>query len=265
MNTMKICSGCQKPLEANAPDGLCPECLLKAGLGTGVDLGPDGQRESEPRQWFSARFQIRRGIWWLTAGGSIAVIVGCLLHTLPRWTEERRVDSLRRASFPIRSVDPVDDDFGDLMPLIDIIGSRRFVFMGETTHEDRGTFDAETRLIRFLHQKMGFDVISIEWSYAGIDSLYEALKARGRNGEPFRQPLLPRYLEAHRPLLDYVCATHAKGDRPISLMGHHVYYFADTDLPQRMDSFLGSAKPEPLNHLQNERFQILLKRITSGS
>ena len=45
MNTMKICSGCQKPLEANAPDGLCPECLLKAGLGTGVDLGPDSQAE----------------------------------------------------------------------------------------------------------------------------------------------------------------------------------------------------------------------------
>jgi len=46
MNTMKICSGCQKPLESNAPDGLCPECLLKAGLGTGVDLGPDSQAES---------------------------------------------------------------------------------------------------------------------------------------------------------------------------------------------------------------------------
>src|SRR5512136_2895616 len=46
MDTMKICSGCQKPLVANAPDGLCPECLLKAGLGTGVDLGPDSQAES---------------------------------------------------------------------------------------------------------------------------------------------------------------------------------------------------------------------------
>ena len=46
MNTMKICSGCQKALEANAPDGLCPECLLKAGFGTGVDLGLDSQGES---------------------------------------------------------------------------------------------------------------------------------------------------------------------------------------------------------------------------
>ena len=40
MKTMKTCSGCQKPLEANAPDELCPECLLKAGVGTGVNRGP---------------------------------------------------------------------------------------------------------------------------------------------------------------------------------------------------------------------------------
>ena len=46
MDTMKICSGCEKPLEANALGRLCPECLLKAGLGTGVDLGPDSQGES---------------------------------------------------------------------------------------------------------------------------------------------------------------------------------------------------------------------------
>ena len=43
MDTKKICSGCKKPLEPNAPDGLCPQCLLQAGLGTGVDLGPDSQ------------------------------------------------------------------------------------------------------------------------------------------------------------------------------------------------------------------------------
>ena len=47
-DTKRTCPGCQKPLEANAPDGLCPECLLRAGLGTGVDLGPDSQAESGP-------------------------------------------------------------------------------------------------------------------------------------------------------------------------------------------------------------------------
>jgi predicted Ser/Thr protein kinase len=41
METKQICSICGKPLTAGAPEGLCPECLLKAGLGTGVDIGAD--------------------------------------------------------------------------------------------------------------------------------------------------------------------------------------------------------------------------------
>jgi serine/threonine protein kinase/tetratricopeptide (TPR) repeat protein len=41
MDTKRICPICKKPLPANAPEGLCPECLLQAGLGSGVNLGPD--------------------------------------------------------------------------------------------------------------------------------------------------------------------------------------------------------------------------------
>jgi tRNA A-37 threonylcarbamoyl transferase component Bud32 len=43
MNTKRICSTCGKPVEANAPEGLCPDCLMKAAIGTGVDLGKDTQ------------------------------------------------------------------------------------------------------------------------------------------------------------------------------------------------------------------------------
>ena len=32
METKRICSICGKPLAPGAPEGLCPECLLKAGL-----------------------------------------------------------------------------------------------------------------------------------------------------------------------------------------------------------------------------------------
>jgi hypothetical protein len=41
METNRICAFCGKTLAANAPEGLCPECLLKAGLGSDVDIGPD--------------------------------------------------------------------------------------------------------------------------------------------------------------------------------------------------------------------------------
>src|SRR5881227_1259355 len=45
MNTEKVCAGCETKLTSDAPQGLCPQCLLKAGLDTQTDpnlsRGPD--------------------------------------------------------------------------------------------------------------------------------------------------------------------------------------------------------------------------------
>lgn len=61
MKTMRICSGGQQPHEPKAPDGLCPECRLKAGLGTGVDLGPDMLLKEWPQRDPEAVMAARNG------------------------------------------------------------------------------------------------------------------------------------------------------------------------------------------------------------
>jgi Protein kinase domain len=40
MDTTSVCPNCGKPLPANAPKGLCPECVMRAGFPTGTQ--PDG-------------------------------------------------------------------------------------------------------------------------------------------------------------------------------------------------------------------------------
>src|ERR1039458_7166566 len=37
MDTERICPSCQKPLAADVPLGLCPECLIKSGFPTGAE------------------------------------------------------------------------------------------------------------------------------------------------------------------------------------------------------------------------------------
>src|SRR5436190_14656339 len=37
MNAEKVCAGCGTKLASDAPQGLCPQCLLKAGLDTQPD------------------------------------------------------------------------------------------------------------------------------------------------------------------------------------------------------------------------------------
>jgi len=47
MDTIQICPSCGRPLRPNAPKGLCPECLLKAGLQT--ETQPNAGDPAQPK------------------------------------------------------------------------------------------------------------------------------------------------------------------------------------------------------------------------
>ncbi len=40
MNSQTACPACKRPLPVNAPGGLCPECLMRGGLGTHAEIDP---------------------------------------------------------------------------------------------------------------------------------------------------------------------------------------------------------------------------------
>ena len=73
-----------------------------------------------------------------------------------------KVTWLKTNQVPLRTIDPTDVNFEDLKPLKKSIGNSRVVMLGEQTHGDGAAFDAKTRLIRFLHEQMGFNVLAFE-------------------------------------------------------------------------------------------------------
>lgn len=76
--------------------------------------------------------------------------------------EYEKLQSLRQAYVPVQSIDPDDTTFSDLLPLIPVLNNKKIVMLGEQSHGDGATFLAKIRLIKFLHQKMGFDVLAME-------------------------------------------------------------------------------------------------------
>jgi erythromycin esterase len=86
-----------------------------------------------------------------------------------RWLVEHAV--------PVRSIAPEDEDFSDLMPLVGWIGSSRVVALGEVTHGDGAMFLAKARLVRFLHQVMGFDVLAWESGFFDVPQVDAALRS----------------------------------------------------------------------------------------
>ena len=62
----------------------------------------------------------------------------------------------------VRSIDPADTLFSDLDLLGKAVDDSRIVMLGEQDHGDSRTFLAKCRIIKYLHEKLGFNVLAFE-------------------------------------------------------------------------------------------------------
>ncbi len=135
-------------------------------------------------------------------------------------TEEQKVAWLGQHAVRLRSIDPADDDFSDLQPLKQVLGEARMVLLGEISHADGGTFLARTRLIRFLHQVMGFDVLAFESGLYDCAKAWELMQAGDDARRAFQGGVFSIWAasEQVQPLVDYL-GTGARSDNPLVLVG----------------------------------------------
>ncbi len=124
-------------------------------------------------------------------------------------------DRIRKNVVAVRSIDPADEDFSDLEPLMDKIGTARVVQLGEPSHGAGSGFSAKARLVKFLHERMGFDVLVWE------SGLYDV-------GITAEQGIFAIWAKAAQvqPLLEYVKSTRATLD-PLDMAGFDVQFNSD--------------------------------------
>jgi hypothetical protein len=84
-----------------------------------------------------------------------------------------KVAWLTRNSVTIRSIDPRDQDFADLRPLAQSIGDARIVLLGGSRED--AAVNAKDRLVRFLHQEMGFDILASDANLLAAEELDGAM------------------------------------------------------------------------------------------
>ncbi len=108
------------------------------------------------------------------------------------------------------------DDFADLQFLKPVLEGRRIVQIGESHHSVAEYGIVKTRLIKFLHQEMGFDVLAFE------SSIYELFAADLRQlpaTDALLSTIFPVWaFEELLPLFEYLKQTHATS-RPMAFSG----------------------------------------------
>ena len=75
----------------------------------------------------------------------------------------------------IRSIDPVDTLFSDLDLLGKAVGDSRIVMLGEQDHGDSRTFLAKCRIIKYLHEKLGFNVLAFESDFYALNKVWDSI------------------------------------------------------------------------------------------
>jgi len=154
------------------------------------------------------------------------------------------VEWLASQAIPVATVDPANRDFSDLQALRHVMGDARIVLLGEQSHGDGTVFLAKTRLIEFLHQEMGFDVLAFE---SGLFDMRKAWEAMGGGADPreaFSTGVFGIWAGSAevQPLITYL-GEAARSDRPLELAGFDSQFTASgsrTSYLSDLESFLES-------------------------
>lgn len=148
----------------------------------------------------------------------------------------RKVAWLRQNAVAIRSIDSTDNDFSDLMPLKRIIGDASVVMIGETSHHIGTMYFAKARLIKFLHQQMGFDLLTFESDIYGVNKAWQLIKEGKDTRDAFKEAVYFGKREEYKPFINYI-RSKANSEHPLEIAGFDFalngifpYNFLITDL-----------------------------------
>ncbi len=199
----------------------------------------------------------------------LAALVLILLTPLLAPADER-VDWLKANAAPLKRIEPTgDDDFADLTAFGKAVGDARVVFLGEQTHGDGATFLAKTRLIRYLHQKKGFDVLAFESGLYDCHHAWQALRkpdAVPREAVELGVFKVWTMSQQVQPLIAYLAA-EAKGKRPLELCGFDCQFTgtaARSELTSDVAGLLARLPDDALSRRQQEDTVRAFDRLAEG-
>lgn len=134
-----------------------------------------------------------------------------------------KVEWLRAHSSPIATPPADPDDFDDLAPIMAAVGDSTMVLLGELTHGDAEAHALKVRLVRFLHQRMNFDVLVWESGMFDCEEMNKELAGDRPIERVARLGVFAHWSEGSEsfPVFEYARST-LNSARPLRMAGFDI-------------------------------------------
>lgn len=201
----------------------------------------------------------------------LIVIIVFSISTKYSYSQSAFKQFVKQNIVSIKSISPQENDYSDLDAIGNAIGNSQIVLLGEQDHGDAPTFLAKTRLIKYLHEKKGFNVLAFESDFFALNFGWDrTTKIKGRTDSLIRYSIYNIWINCKacsNLLYEYVPATFATAT-PLQLSGFDCQmssFYSAKHLGKTLDSMLRRLEP-PIIKSQNYETEIvpILDSISIG-
>ena len=169
------------------------------------------------------------------------------LHFISHAFGQNRIRKfVKQTAVSISTLEPDSTNFSDLEVIGNSIGDARIVMLGEQDHGDAPTFLAKTRIIKYLHEKKGFNVIAFESDFFGLNYGWDNVKKEKSLINSFIEknifPIWTSCNTCHYLFYEYIPDTH-NTDSPIAITGFDtqmILQYSSKNMISKLDSVLRS-------------------------
>ncbi len=107
--------------------------------------------------------------YYLKFSYSLLVVLTTSLLFTPVKAQRLIKDYVIKNAVTLKTISADSTDDSDLEPIGAAIGNAKIVMLGEQDHGDAPTFLAKTRLVKYLHEKKGFNVLAFESDFFALN------------------------------------------------------------------------------------------------
>ena len=174
---------------------------------------------------------------------------------------------LENIAINLGEVNKYNEDFEDFHELDSLLDGVEIVMLGEQTHGDGTTFETKIKLIKYLHQNLGFDILAFETGIFDCHKAWQEIQNGKDVREAFGKSVQSLWSTKKEliPLTKYIENSVAT-EVPLELMGfdnQHYSNFTKEHLLNDLSKHLKKISPEIIEsqewtHLKNN-FNLMMR------